>query len=559
MREFRGKSVYKGIAIGKIAILRKNKTVVRKWTIADPEKEWERLVQARADAVSELCVLHEHAVSEAGEACAMVFEVHQLLLDDRDYLDTIRALIEKQHVNAEYAVSCASDKFSAVLDGLEDEYMRGRASDIRDISDRLLRILDGGKRAAQSYEEPVILLAEDLSPSETVQLEKDKMLAFVTREGSAMSHTAILARSMNIPALVQVKYEGELNGVTAVVDGYEGTLIIEPDAAQLAMYREKQRREEKKQRLLEQLKGKDNVTKSGQRIDICANIGNVSDALSAISNDAGGIGLFRSEFLYLEKSDYPTEEEQLAAYRAVAELMGEKRVIIRTMDIGADKKVDYFKLKEEENPAMGYRAIRICLDRQEVFRTQLRAIFRAGAYGNIWVMYPMIVSVEEVRQIKQIAEEVKRELDREGIPCGDVRQGVMIETPAAALISDLLAKEVDFFSIGTNDLTQYTLAADRQNELLDSVYNEHHEAVLRLIRMTVQNGHREGCYVGICGELAADMELTESFLEMGVDELSVSPAFVLPLREKVRSLHIVRSKTDDGKRNGDDITEASVR
>lgn len=536
MQQYSGKSAYKGITIGKIAIFRKNKTIVRRRHTESPSQEWERFEQAKANAAAELCRLHQHALAEVGEAGAMIFEVHQMLLDDKDYLEAVKAVIDEQRVNAEYAVICASDKFAAIFEKMDDEYMRGRAADIRDVSDRLIDILTGNEDDTQSYDEPVILLADDLSPSETVQMDKDKILAFVTREGSSISHTAILARTMNIPALVQVKYEGELDGMTAVVDGYGGILVVEPDEEQLAMYRAVQEKEYREQQLLEQLKGKENITKSGQRIDIYANIGNVSDAENALANDAGGIGLFRSEFLYLEKADYPTEEEQFEAYRAVAEMMEGKKVIIRTVDIGADKQVDYFKLKREENPAMGYRAIRICLDRQEVFKTQLRAIFRASAYGNIGVMYPMIVSVAEIREIKALVEQVKSELTAEGIAYGEVKQGVMIETPAAAIISDLLAKEVDFFSIGTNDLTQYTLAVDRQNELLDTVYDEHHEAVLRMIEMTVANGHRENCYVGICGELAADLELTERFLEMGVDELSVSPAFVLPLRERVRSL-----------------------
>lgn len=536
MQEYKGKSVYKGIAIGKIAVFRKTRSIVRKRQIENAAAEWERFQSAKADAEKELSILYQRALSEAGEAGAMIFEVHQMLLCDRDYLDAVKLVIEEQHVNAEYAVACTSDKFAAMLGGLGDEYMRGRAADIRDISDRLIRILSGSAQEKQRYEEPVILLAEDLSPSETVQLDKDKLLAFVTREGSSLSHTAILARTMNIPALVQLKYEGELDGAMAIVDGYEGLLLVEPEEAQIAMYRERQRQEQEKRQLLKRLKGKANITKSGQQIDICANIGSVADAASAISNDAGGIGLFRSEFLYLGRTDYPTEEEQLEAYRAVAEMLGGKKVIIRTLDIGADKQVDYFKLKREENPAMGYRAIRLCLDRQEMFKTQLRAIFRASAYGKVWVMYPMIVSVTEVRQIKALAEQVKDELRREKLPYGEVKQGVMIETPAAAIISDLLAREVDFFSIGTNDLTQYTLAVDRQNELLDMVYDEHHEAILRLIELTVKNGHREGCYVGICGELASDMELTGRFLQMGVDELSVSPALVLPMREKVRSL-----------------------
>lgn len=548
MQEYRGKSVYNGIAIGRIACRlqegRKDECFVRRTPVENPAKEWERLEAAKAAAVAQLAGLYQKALTEVGEAGAMIFEVHQMLLEDEDYQKAVQHIIESQSVNAEYAVACTSDKFAAMFEQMENEYMRARATDVKDVSRRLIRVLQGQAERmdeaetgeGKESEEPVILLADDLAPSETVQMDKTKILSFVTREGSSNSHTAILSRTMNIPSLIQVKFPQGLDGKLAIVDGFEGILYVEPEEELLEAYRRKQLEEQEKQRLLKELKGKDNVTKSGKRIDIFANIGNVDDARNALANDAGGIGLFRSEFLYLEKSDYPTEEEQFQAYRAVAEAMAGRHVIIRTLDIGADKQMDYFQLAKEENPAMGYRAIRICLDRQEIFKTQLRAIFRASAYGSVWVMYPMIISVAEVREIKAIVEQVKAELTQQEIPYGEVKQGVMIETPAAAMISDLLAKEVDFFSIGTNDLTQYTLAVDRQNEKLEHIYDAHHEAVLRMIEMTVQNGHRENCHVGICGELAADLELTERFLEMGVDELSVSPAEVLVVRKRVREV-----------------------
>ena len=536
MQEYRGKSVYNGIAIGRAVLFKKNETMVRRTHIDSPRKECERFEEARQEALAQIAGLYQKALSEVGESGAMIFEVHQMMLEDEDYLEAIKHIIERQSVSAEYAVACTSDNFAAMFENMDDDYMKGRAADVRDISDRLIKILQGASEGSLMQDEPVIVLAEDLAPSETVQMDKSRVLSFVTKEGSANSHTAILARTMNIPALIQVKYDEEIDGKLAIVDGYEGVLYVEPDEELLAVYKEKQKSERQKQELLRELKGKENITRSGRRVDIFANIGNVSDAANALANDAGGIGLFRSEFLYLGKTDYPSEEEQFHAYRTVAETMAGKRVIIRTLDIGADKQADYFQLKKEENPAMGYRAIRICLDREDIFRTQLRAIFRASAYGNIWIMYPMIISVSEVRKIKEIAEQVKTELTAEGLAYGEVRQGIMVETPAAVMISDLLAKEVDFFSIGTNDLTQYTLAVDRQNEILDNVYDAHHEAVLRMIEMTVKNGHKENCYVGICGELAADLELTEWFLNTGVDELSVSPGFILPLRQRVRSL-----------------------
>lgn len=536
MQKYIGKSVCRGIAIGKISLLRQDDRRIEKKHIDDPEKEWERFETARQITLEQLVRLYQVACARVGKKDALIFEAHQVMLKDTEYLEAIREKIKKQHMNAECAVADISDRFASMFEKLSDAYMKERALDVRDISDRLIKALQGLAEPVTAFGEPVIVLAEDLTPGETMQMDKSKVLAFVTREGASNSHTAILSRSMDIPALIQVKYDGELDGKLAIVDGYEGVLYVEPDDGLLDSYREKQKKEKEKQEVLKALKGKDNITKSGRRIDILANIGDVSDMENALVNDAGGIGLFRSEFLYLGRQNYPAEEEQFLAYRTVAERMAGKRVVIRTLDIGADKQADYFGLKKEENPAMGYRAIRICLDRTEIFRVQLRAILRASAYGNIWVMYPMIISVSEVKQIKAIVEQVKEELAREGIACGEVKQGIMIETPAAVMISDLLAKEVDFFSIGTNDLTQYALAVDRQNELLADIFDAHHEAVLRMIEMTVRNGHSENCCVGICGELAADFELTERFLSMGVDELSVSPGYILPLREKVRSV-----------------------
>ena len=486
--------------------------------------------------------LYEKALVEVGEANAAIFEIHQMMLQDEDYLDAIRNMIRTQNVNAEYATANTGDHFSQMFASMEDDYMRARAADVKDISERLIRVLAGIEEKELEGNEPVIIIAEDLAPSETVQLDKSKVLAFVTRLGSSNSHTAILARTMNIPALIGVEIDPAWDGMMGAVDGAKATIYLEPDEDTLTLIAEKKLRQDAYKKMLLELKGKETVTPDGRKINLYANIGNIGDAGAALYNDAEGIGLFRSEFLYLEKDHYPTEEEQFQAYKAVAETMAGKKVIIRTLDIGADKQVDYFEMEKEENPAMGYRAIRICLDRTQIFKTQLRALFRASAYGNISIMYPMIISVQEVQEIKQIVSEVKQELTHQGIAFSDVEQGIMIETPAAAIISDLLAKEVDFFSIGTNDLTQYTLAIDRQNPKLDSIYDPHHEAVLRLIEMVTRNGHQEGIWVGICGELAADTTLTERFIEMGIDELSVSPTFLLGVRKAVRECN--RQKTD---------------
>lgn len=533
---YEGKSVFSGIAIGKIAILKKDNQSVKRTHVENVEDELKRVDVARKEAATQLQALYQKALQEVGESGAMIFEVHQMMLEDQDYLDSITNMISSQHINAEYAVAATGDNFAQMFAAMDDDYLKERAADVKDISERLISVLQGRDTSAGVGDEATIVVAEDLAPSETVQLDKSKVLAFVTRFGSSNSHTAILARTMNIPALISVDYQEEINGKMAIVDGFAGKLIVEPEEAVLKEYEEKRRQEEEKRSLLQELKGKENVTTDGRRINIYANIGNVSDVASVLQNDAGGIGLFRSEFIYLEKETFPTEEEQFQVYKTVAENMAGKKVIIRTLDIGADKQVDYFGLDKEENPAMGYRAIRICLKQPDIFKTQLRALFRASIYGTISIMYPMIISVNEVRQIKAIVEEVKKELTAEGIPFGEVEQGIMIETPAAVMISDLLAKEVDFFSIGTNDLTQYTLAIDRQNAKLDDIYDSHHEAVLRMIRMVVENAHKEGIWAGICGELGADTTLTEEFVNMGVDELSVTPGFVLPVRKIVREM-----------------------
>lgn len=538
--ELQGKSVFGGIAIGKLAVYKKKDTQVKRVKITDTEAELSRFVSAKETAKEQLAGLYEKALKEVGEVNAMIFEVHQMMLDDLDYIEAISNMIQTQEVNAEFAVAAAGDNFSKMFAAMEDEYMRERAADVKDISNRVIHILQGAAGGSVTGDEPVILLADDLAPSETVQLDKSKVLSFVTEHGSTNSHTAILARTMNIPALIGVsmeKAEG-MDGKMGIVDGFRGVLYVEPDEATLSKYKKLKEDEEQKKRLLQELKGKENITIDGTKINLYANIGGVADAANALANDAGGIGLFRSEFLYLESEDYPTEEAQFAAYKTVAENMAGKKVIIRTLDIGADKQVAYFGMEKEENPAMGYRAIRICLDRKEIFKTQLRAIYRASYYGTISIMFPMIISVQEVKQIKEILAEVKAELDKEGIPYKDVEIGIMIETPAAVMISDLLAKEVDFFSIGTNDLTQYTLAIDRQNPKLDNIYDSHHEAVLRMLKMVVDNGHKEGCWVGICGELGADTTLTEEFLSMGFDELSVSPSMILKVREKIRSIDL---------------------
>ena len=531
--------MYKGIAMGPVVVLKKNDYQVKRTRIEDPEAEIKRVDEALEKSKEQLQKLYDKAVQEVGEASAAIFEVHQMMLEDDDYLEAIQNTIRTEQINAEYAVAATGDNFAEMFASMDDDYMKARSADIKDISERLVRNLSGQDDADLSSIEPSIIVADDLSPSETVQMDKDKILAFVTVHGSTNSHTAILARMMNIPALIGVDMNLEEihTGMEAVVDGFQGTVIFEPDEPVKAQTTEKMAEEAEKLRLLQELKGKENVTLDGHKINIYANIGSVGDIGYVMENDAGGIGLFRSEFIYLEKDNYPTEEEQFQIYKAVAQNMAGKKVIIRTLDIGADKQIDYFDMAHEENPAMGYRAIRICLDRPEVFKTQLRALFRASMFGNISIMYPMIISVTEVKQIKAIVAEVKKELTEQGIPFkDDVEQGVMIETPAAVMISDLLAKEVDFFSIGTNDLTQYTLAIDRQNAKLDNIYDSHHEAVLRMIQMVIDNAHKEGIWAGICGELGADTTLTERFIQMGIDELSVSPTFVLPVRKIVREL-----------------------
>lgn len=530
-----GKSVFGGIAIGPISLYHRQDHVVKRTKVEDTAAEISRFEAAREKAKEQLQALYEKALKEVGETNAMIFEVHQMMLDDLDYVESVTNMISSQKINAEYAVATTGDNFANMFAAMDDEYMKARAADVKDISNRLIMVLSGYEAGAMTGEEPVILVADDLAPSETVQLDKSRVLSFVTRHGSTNSHTAILARTMNIPALIGVDYSDDIDGKMGIVDGYKGRFLIDPSEEELEEYRKAQEQDREKQRLLQELKGKENVTLDGKKINLYANIGGVGDVASALQNDAGGIGLFRSEFLYLESETYPTEEKQFNAYRTVAENMAGKKVIIRTLDIGADKQVDYFGLDKEENPAMGYRAIRICLDRKDIFKTQLRAIYRASYYGTISVMFPMIISVGEVREAKAVVDEVKAELDAEGIPYGDVEIGIMIETPAAAMISDLLAKEVDFFSVGTNDLTQYTLAIDRQNPKLDRFYTPHHEAILRMLRMIVENGHAGGCWVGICGELGADTELTETFLQMGVDELSVSPSMILRVRDKIRS------------------------
>ena len=533
-----GKSVLKGIAIGRIYLYKKQEYVLKQETIENPEAEIERMEKAKETATEQLEELYQKALKEAGEEQAMIFDVHKMMLDDADYLDSIRGLIRDEKMNAEFAVNLTGENFADIFASMDDEYMKARSADVLDISKRLIRILAGVGEEGIASEEPVVLLADDLSPSETVQMDKRKILAIVTKHGSTNSHTAILARSMNIPALVQtdVALLEEYSGAKAVVDGFSGTFIINPEEDVLEKSVQKKMEYEKERTALQELKGKDNVTTDGRRINLYANIGNVSDVDKVLDSDAGGIGLFRSEFIYLGREDYPTEEEQFVIYKEVLSRMQGKKVIIRTLDIGADKQVDYFKLPHEENPAMGYRAIRICLDRPEVFKTQLRAIYRASAFGTAAIMFPMIISVKEIRKIKEIVEEVKTELTKEGISFNRVELGIMVETPAAAVISDELAKEVEFFSIGTNDLTQYTLAIDRQNQNLDNFYDSHHEAILRLIKMTVENGHKEGIWVGICGELASDTTLTRTFVDMGVDELSVSPTYVLSVRKAVRDI-----------------------
>ena len=533
-----GKSVLKGIAIGKIYLYEKQEYVLEQKQVADAEAEVARFEAAKETAIGQLDDLYEKALAEAGEEQAMIFDVHKMMLDDGDYLDAITGLIRSEKVNAEYAVHTTGEQFAAVFASMDDDYMKARSADVKDISGRVIRILAGIGDGSIASEEPVILLADDLTPSETVSLDKSKILAFVTRNGSANSHTAILARSMNIPALVQTDVEllKEYHGMDAVVDGLDGKLYLDPEEAVLAELVQKKEACGRERAELEKLIGLDNVTRDGRKINVYANIGSPGDVDKVLLNDAGGIGLFRSEFLYLGREDYPSEEEQFEIYKEVLSRMEGKKVIIRTLDIGADKQVDYFKLPKEENPAMGYRAIRICLDRIDVFKTQLRAIYRASVYGTAAIMFPMIISVKEILRIKEIVEEVKAELTAAGIEIAPVELGIMVETPAAVMISEELAKEVSFFSIGTNDLTQYTLAIDRQNQSLDTIYDSHHPAVLRMIRMTIENGHKGGAWVGICGELGADTTLTKTFVDMGIDELSVSPTYVLGLRKAIREI-----------------------
>ena len=532
-----GKSVFGGVAIGKIIFYKRNQKVIKRSHVDDVDAEWSRVQEAKEKAVSQLRELHDKALEDVGEANAMIFEIHQMMLEDLDYLESIENIIRTQQVNAEFAVATTADNFAQMFASMDDAYMQGRAADVKDVSERVLDILCGVDEGVQEMTEPCIVAADDLAPSETVQLDKSKVLGFATMYGSSNSHTAILARTMNIPAVIGLGEEllTSFDGKTGILDGFTGTLYVDPDEETMAAMQEKRQKDLEQKALLEQLKGKENVTKSGRKINVFANIGNVSDVGAVLKNDAGGIGLFRSEFLYLENTAFPTEDQQFSVYKQVAENMAGKKVIIRTLDIGADKQVDYFGLDKEENPALGYRAIRICLTRPEIFKTQLRALYRAAVYGNISIMFPMIISVGEIHKIKEIIAEVKAELKEEGIPFrDDVELGVMIETPASVMISRELAKEVDFFSVGTNDLTQYTLAIDRQNSKLDEFYDPHHPAVLSMIRMAAENAHAEGKWIGICGELGADLELTEEFLKMGLDELSVSPSMVLPLRKRIR-------------------------
>lgn len=534
-----GKSVFGGVAIGKIAFYKRNEITIKRIHVDDTEGEVKRFETAKEKAVAQLQELYDKAMEDVGESNAMIFEIHQMMLEDLDYVESIVNIITTQEVNAEYAIGTTADNFAAMFQAMDDAYMQGRAADVKDVSERLLQVLSDNSTDAMKMDEPAIIAADDLVPSETVQLDKEKVLSFITMHGSANSHTAILARTMNIPAVISLgeDLKKEYDGKLAIVDGLEGKVYIEPDAKTMEAMQEKQRKDQEQKELLEKLKGKENITKSGQKVNLYANIGNLADVGAVLKNDAGGIGLFRSEFLYLESETYPTEEQQFSVYKTVAENMAGRKVIIRTLDIGADKQVDYFGLCKEENPAMGYRAIRICLTRPEIFKTQLRALYRASAFGQIAIMFPMIISVNEVRRIKEIIEEVKKELTEEGIAFReDVELGVMIETPAAVMVSRELAKEVDFFSVGTNDLTQYTLAIDRQNQQLDAFYDSHHPAVLEMIRMAAANAHAEGKWIGICGELAADLSLTETFLEMKIDELSVAPGMVLPLRKRIREV-----------------------
>lgn len=542
MKKFTGKGVYGAVAMGKISVFQKQDTLIQRTSVKDTEAEKARVEAAKAAAAEQLQAIYEKALKEVGETNAQIFEIHMMMLEDDDYNESIQNIIDTQKVNAEYAVSITADNFAEMFSAMDDAYMQARAADVRDISDRIIANLTGNAAVQENSGEKHIICADDLAPSETVSLDKDKVLAFLTAHGSSNSHTAILARNMNIPAVIGVgsDFLKEVqDGTEAIVDGFTGEIFVEPDEETRRRLLEKQQADEEKKRLLLELKGKENVTKDGTKVNIYANIGSVDNIGAVLLNDAGGIGLFRSEFLYLENNDYPNEEQQFLAYKRVLESMAGKKVIIRTLDIGADKQVDYFHLKKEDNPAMGYRAIRICLTRPEIFKTQLRALYRASIYGNLGVMFPMITSVSELEKILAICEEVKAELREQGVTYSDTMElGIMIETPAAAIISDRLAPMVDFFSVGTNDLTQYTLACDRQNPDIEPFIDTHHEAILRLIEMSAKNAHANGAWIGICGELAADTTLTETFLRMGIDELSVSPAFVLKVRDAVRNVDL---------------------
>lgn len=538
MKKFNGKGVYGAVAIGKISVFKKPDAAIKRVRVEDTEKEKERVAQAKAAAAEQLRKIYEKALKEVGETNAQIFEIHMMMLEDDDYNESIENIIDSQSVNAEYAVALTADNFAEMFASMDDPYMQARSADVKDISNRMIANLTGAAADGTETNDKMIVCADDLAPSETISLDKDKVLAFVTAHGSSNSHTAILARNMNIPAVIGVgdEFLAQINdGDTAIVDGFTGEIYLDPDEQTLAKMEEKRAADEEKKRLLQDLKGKENVTLDGKKINIYANIGSVDNIGAVLLNDAGGIGLFRSEFLYLENTDYPTEEQQFHAYKRVLESMAGKKVIIRTLDIGADKQVDYFGLKKEENPALGFRAIRICLTRPEIFKTQLRALYRASVYGDLGIMFPMITSVSEVQRVLAVCDEVKAELKEQGIEYSEnVELGIMIETPAAAVISDKLAPMVDFFSVGTNDLTQYTLACDRQNPDIEQFCDTHHEAILRLIEMSAENAHKNGAWIGICGELAADTTLTETFLRMGIDELSVSPTFVLKVRDVVR-------------------------
>ena len=533
-----GKSILGGVAIGPLRVYRKEETQTAAASALTAEEELARFDAAREKAKEQLRALYDKALEEVGEENAAIFEIHEMMLEDDDYIDAVRSIVENQGATAEYAVATTGDNFAAAFADMEDAYMKARATDVRDVSGRVVNILSGAEEQDALGDEPAILVADDLTPSETVQMDKSKLLGFITRYGSANSHTAILARTMNIPALIGVDYDESWDGKLAVLDGYNHCVYVDPAPELLGAMEDKRKDDLKQEALLQGLKKKPNVTLDGREVKVYANIGNAGDVGLVLQNDGGGIGLFRSEFIYLNSQDFPTEEEQFAIYKRVAETMAGKKVIIRTLDIGADKQADYFGLDKEENPALGYRAIRICLTRKEIFKQQLRAILRASAFGTVSVMFPMIISVREVRDAKEILEECRAELEERGVAMGSVEIGIMVETPAAVLLADELAEEVEFFSLGTNDLTQYTLAIDRQNPKLDAFYDAHHPAILRMIRQTVEAGHRHGCWVGICGELGADLTLTETFLRMGVDELSVSPPAILPLRKKIRSLDL---------------------